>query len=521
MATTNLGRKAILSDLSPAAAFIAYNLVTPIDADRYLSAVNAILDASRELEHQLYDTVCRSCGSKTPAHYLVWSFGVQCPQCDQEFVLWDVARDERPSVRESKILSKFDCPHCGHHLFKRQLKRTRRYPVLVGYRCCGGGAKERTKAPELADLRLLEQIEETGVPQHLWYPTTSLPDGVNTRQPRAAGLDSVDKFYTVRALWAMAHLWDLAIRWEEEDIRHKLLFTITSLYQRVTMLSEFRFWGGSSNTANFNVPAIMNEQNVFQTFARKARTISWYFREAAGVDRHVRVSTQSATTLPQLPDESIDYVFTDPPFGKNINYSEMNIIWESWLGSFTDTKEEAIVNAVQGKGHDEYQSLLTSAFLEAHRVLKRTGWMTVVFHNSAATTWNALQHAILNSGFNIVGTQTFDKKHGTFKQFVSTNAVGYDLVLHCRKAEGVRAVHPPSTQDNDQVRAFIRRVLSDQGSEFTVRYLHVQREAEFDYRRLYAMWLAEALPSSLIGLSFEEFRNLASEVMTALPLSES
>lgn len=59
------------------------------------------------------------------------------------------------------------------------------------------------------------------------------------------------------------------------------------------------------------------------------------------------IHTGSATNLSFLPDESVDLIFTDPPFGSFINYSEMNILWESWLGVFTDSKNEAIVSKVQ------------------------------------------------------------------------------------------------------------------------------------------------------------------------------
>lgn len=514
VAAVQKGRAAILADLSPAATFIAFNITTPIDADRYLAAVEDILSASRDLEHSLYDSHCCYCGRATPALYVVWSYGMLCPHCNQEFVLWDVARDERPSVRESKIRSEFACPHCNRHLVKRQLKRTRRYPVSVGYRCCVAGLKENTAVPDASDLARIEAIESSGVPEGLWYPTTPLPDGVNTKQPIAAGIASVDKMYTSRALWAMAHLWDMANRWPDEEVRPKLLFTLTSLYQRVTVLSEFRFWGGSSNTANFNVPAIMNEQNVFRTFERKARTISWYFRDAPRISRKLRISTQSACSLPQLPDGSVDYVFTDPPFGNNINYSEMNILWESWLGWFTDPREEAIINRIQGKGVIEYRALLTRAFAEVRRVLKDEGWMTVVFHNSEADTWSALQQAILNAGFVIEGTQTFDKQHGTFKQFASENAVGYDLVLHCRKADYAREEASwPREHDDEEVRRFVRETIANAGSDFVVRYLHVRRDNEFDYRRLYALWLAQVLPKSAIGLSFEAFRRLVNEVI--------
>ncbi|MGH9851001.1 MAG: DNA methyltransferase, partial [Blastocatellia bacterium] len=406
------------------------------------------------------------------------------------------------------------CPHCQVELKKRALQRTKRYPVLVGYRCCERSLKEATFTPDEYDLATLEKIEARGVPQSLWYPTAPFPDGVNTRQPVAAGIITVDKAYTPRALWAMAHLWDRAQKWPEPEVRDKLLFTLTSLYQRVTVFSEFRFWGGSGNTANFNVPAIMNEQNVFRAFERKANTISWYFKHAAPVARKLQVSAQSASRLAQLPDKSVDYVFTDPPFGGNINYSEMNFLWESWLRVYTDNKEEAIVNKIQKKGFDEYRELLTAAFSEIRRVLKDNGWLTVVFHNSSEKVWMALQKAVSEAGFKIRGTLTFDKEHGTFKQFVSDNAVGYDLVIHCRKSEESM---PPSLKEKsgvlEQAKAFVQQAVRGELQNYIVRYLHVRRGDEFDYRKLYANWLADALPKSLVSLSFEEFRGLVDEVL--------
>jgi len=514
VAAISKGRKALLCDVSPAAAFIAFNLATPIDAARYLEAIRSMLESTRDLEKKLYATHCRTCGKLVPMLYMVWSFGVVCSFCNREFVLWDVARDERSTVKESKIKKEFDCPHCGKFLKKRLLKKTIRYPVLVGYQCCGRGRQEEKASPDAHDLALLTMLEQAGVPENLWYPTNSLPEGFNTSQPIASGITSVNKMYTTRALWAMAYLWALASNWPDLEIRPKLLFTLTSLYQRVTVFSEFRFWGGSSNTANFNVPAIMNEQNVFRTFERKADTIARYFSTASHGEKYVRVSTQSACHLTQIPDKSIDYVFTDPPFGANINYSEMNFLWESWLGTYTDTTEEAIVNKVQGKGLEEYRQLLSRAFVEVRRVMKDEAWMTVIFHNSSDKVWQALQEAISSAGFTVEGSQTFDKEHGTFKQFVSDNAVGYDLVLHCRKSNNQSVLTKEDRQDTlRNAKKFIEQRLHASPERYIVRYLHVAREDEVNYRRLYSEWLAHTLPKTAIGLNFERFRELVDQLL--------
>jgi DNA modification methylase len=519
VAAANIGRKALLSDLSPAATFIARHLNTPADAAVYMLAVRKVLQDGGDLEASLYNTPCRHCGSMTPMLYMVWSYGVICPGCEREFILWDVARDEKPSVRESKILPEFPCPHCHVVVRKRGLKRTRRYPVQVGYKCCARGLKEETAVPCSHDRRLLADIEASGIPAGLWYPRDHFPEGLNTRQPIAAGIDRVDKAYTPRALRAMAWLWDRAQRWPDAEIAGKLLFTLTSLYQRVTVFSEFRFWGGSGNTANYNVPFISNEQNVFRTFARKANTISWYFQSAPHVQRDVDVRTASACDLRHVGDKSVDYVFTDPPFGGNINYSEMNFLWESWLQQHTDNREEAIVNAVQGKGVAEYRELLARAFRECRRVLKEHGWMTVIFHNSSEDVWRALQDALNDAGFSVRGTQTFDKAHGTFKQFVSENAVGYDLVLHCQEAGRSPSARTVRSMGGAALSEFVRTHVAGDPARYRVHYLHVARSDEWDYRKLHAEWLAETLAANGSAIGFEEFRRLAEPAVADLVLS--
>ena len=505
-------RKPILVDLSPAATFIASNFLTPVDSKEYFVAIRKILAFAYKKELELYGTHCRKCGRLVPIEYTVWSYGLLCQYCHNEFILWDVARDEKKNVRESKIKTEFDCPKCGEHLSKRTLRRTKLFPVQIGYRCCESGLKETTVFPDEYDLNVLLAMDKATIPSELWFPAIQLPAGVNTRQAILHGIDSIDALYTKRNLHAVALLWDIARRWLDPEISRKLMFTVTSLYQRVTRLSEFRFWGGSGNIANYNVPMIFNEQNVFKVFYRKARTIQLYLETWKDKpETAFYISTQSATNLSNIPDDSIDYIFTDPPFGSNINYSEMNFIWEAWLGVFTDTKDEAIVNAVQSKTIDEYRELMTKALLEMYRVLKPSKWLSLVFHNSSAKVWAAIQQAITSSGFSLERIQTLDKQHGTFKQFVSENAVGYDLIIHCRKrtATGIMRLNTKHETTRSSIQEFVKTALSDNIDNFIVRYLHVNRQNEFDARKLYSMWLKEVIESGkTIDMSFDEFRKV-------------
>lgn len=123
----------------------------------------------------------------------------------------------------------------------------------------------------------------------------------------------------------------------------------------------------------------------------------------------------SATNL-KVPDSSIDYVFTDPPFGSSIYYSELNLIWEAWLGNTTGTKN-GVHRASDGgaKRIFDYSSLMAEAFGGGHRVLKPGRWASVVFHNSDDQIWQAIQDAADNAGFKLVEINAFDKEQVTFK----------------------------------------------------------------------------------------------------------
>ena len=141
----------------------------------------------------------------------------------------------------------------------------------------------------------------------------------------------------------------------------------------------------------------------------------------------------SDTSEIQVFKDSCDYIFTDPPFGGNLMYSELNFLWEAWLKVFTNNKPEAIENKVQGKGLPEYQKLMTECFKEYYRVLKPGRWMTVEFHNSQNSVWNAIQEGLQAAGFVIADVRTLDKQQGSFKQVTSASAVKQDLIISCYK----------------------------------------------------------------------------------------
>ena len=509
VAARYLGVDVILNELSPAASFIAHNFTKSVDPSEFRRAVAQVVGNLDDLRAELYSTKCRECGSQVEVQFIVWSYQLKCNHCEGTFVLWDHCRQYGRTVREHKLLKTFSCPHCEAQISKSFLQRLDAVPVFLGYRCCSKKIVEHPlEPPDLETIRTSETLLKAYSEE---IPTKDIPDGVNLNQPKRHGLDFVSKFYTDRNLVACAAIWREIKRIADPELAAAVGFVFTSLYQRVTRLSEYRFWGGSGNTANFNVPQIFNEANVFITFERKAKSIADHFATTARRYRgRCVVRTGSATDLSWLPSNSIDFIFTDPPFGANINYSEMNILWEAWLGSYTDPSKEAIISKAQGKSVDDYEELMTDGLAEAYRVLRPGHWMVLIFMNSSENVWHALNAAIRKAGFAVERVSIFDKQHGTFKQFVSENTAGADLMIHCKKGGKESAFRSKFAGKALRVSTFIER---ENKSIPIFPYVHVEREAEIDYRTLYSRYIAKAIKAGCGVIGFAQFRGEASRCL--------
>jgi hypothetical protein len=194
----------------------------------------------------------------------------------------------------------------------------------------------------------------------------------------------------------------------------------------------------------------------------------------------------------------------------------MNILWESWLGEYTDTTNEAIVNRVQGKNVEDYKVLMEASLSECYRVLRRGHWMLLVFMNSSKKVWEAIKYAVQKAGFIIERLDIFDKQHGTFKQFVSENTAGCDLVLHCRKP--LKPIEVGESKKHIAYRESILAFLEKRDKSIPVTaYLHVVRGNEANLRRLYSEWLAFGLPKEH---EIADFSNFRSEVLKILDSGE-
>ncbi|AKI97038.1 DNA methyltransferase [Kosmotoga pacifica] len=460
-------RYAILNDLSPAATFIAYNYNTPVDAKTFEKEAKRILEEVEAecgwmyltLHNPTPDQIQRAVellkekgkGFKEDnilpwgkINYTVWSDVFTCPECSGEVVFWEAAVDKD----QGKVLSEFQCPHCGATLVKRKLERVmetkydkaidqtikqaKQVPVLINYSV---GKKRFEKTPDDFDLALIEHIENSDIPY--WYPTDKLPKGDKTGDPFSVGITHVHHFYTKRNLWVLAKLISKAIRSSLainllSIIRSSLSYSTKQIKVNIPrILAGGGLFSLGSVTGTLYIPSISGERPIIQAFSGKMKSIREYSKEW-----RIMVTTQSLSEIHGILSSSIDYIFTDPPFGGNLMYSELNFLWEAWLKVFTNNKPEAIINKVQRKGLLEYQELMARGFREYYRVLKPGRWMTVEFHNSQNSVWNAIQEAIQRAGFVIADVSTLDKKQGTFNQMTNSGSVKQDLIISAYKPNG-------------------------------------------------------------------------------------
>ncbi|MFW6116513.1 MAG: DNA methyltransferase [bacterium] len=408
------GRHAILNDLSPAATHIAYNYCTPVDVEVLKREFESIQAVVEEEFDWLYSTTCDLCGGPATILYTVWSDVFECNRCGEPLVLWDLAVERQTS----KVHREFTCPICGATWRKTDLRWLESVPVVTNYECHGACKDQRHEhSTTKAEKARIAQIEEKEIPY--WYPTT--PFDESWEMWRAShgdqGITDVSKFFTWRNLWALARVWHEIELVEQQRIRAALRFVFTSLhykYSRRTKWHKSRF-GQSAMPGTLYVPSLTIENNVGWILENKFRNVCAGLSNVPSGD--VVVETGSATDLSRVGNQSVDYVFTDPPFGSNIFYADCSLLWEAWLGEITDQTQEAVVHVKHRNKNTlpDYAQLMTESFQEMYRCLKPGRWASVVFHNSDDRIWQVILDAAEEAGFELAEINSFDKKQLSFK----------------------------------------------------------------------------------------------------------
>lgn len=148
-----------------------------------------------------------------------------------------------------------------------------------------------------------------------------------------------------------------------------------------------------------------------------------------------------------VSDESIDYVFTDPPYGDAVPYFEQSIIWNSWLKLIPDYKNEIVISdsKEREKGNENFEKEINVVFSEIRRVLKTNKYFSLTYHSLSGLEWKAITNACIKNGFELIDYKWLVQKSFTPRQINRLKSIKGDVLVTLRKTATIESV----TQQND------------------------------------------------------------------------
>jgi len=419
-------------------------------------------------------------------HLFAWS-GVQpakCPACGATFDPRKGAYNEgyyRCACSESPI-SLLATIRNGARLSERL--------VAIEYWCPACRAR-LYKSPDADDLSLLEQIEREfrEAEPNLILPDQQIPLGTSSRRWIQHGYRRYRDIFNARQLLAFNALIRAIQAIEDAEYRNCFYTVLSNMLEYNNMMTPYNYpnrklhhlfnyhalpltttpvennvWGVSEEGAGTFVNCYRRYRNAkaygaapFERFKDRqgqvithavsgervgARFVQTY-EALTRTERAALLFCRDSSHLPELPDQSVDLVITDPPYYDNVHYSELSNFFYVWLSRLSDApcfqselvphEREAVVNQGQGKGEDAYLRLLTDVFRECCRVLKDDGAMYFTFHHTNPRAWWTILTAVQQGGFRIVDFFPVQSEYKVNPHIRNKQALDMDLVLICRK----------------------------------------------------------------------------------------
>jgi hypothetical protein len=467
-------RNPILIDLSPVANFIAYNLNLNVSAYEFKKAAD---DFFKKIDNEIgwmYETNHVDSKLKGYINYIVWSEVFICPYCTCDIIYMDQAYDSNTG----KFAKNFSCPSCKadlttrncEHKFTTQFDKTigktvqklTFVPVEIEYKLPSDKTKYRKK-PDSTDLALIDQLGNY-LPKEP-FPSQPIPKEIyhySRLEPK--GVTHFHHFYLPRALHVLSFMWRIAGEWPDKRTKGFLKFMVEQCFWGFSL--QARFVPSHFSQVNQYLP------NVLYIPPSVVEISPWYilngkFKRLIKLltSKHIShlkqflISTSSSLKT-SIPDNSVDYIYTDLPFGDFVPYGDLNLLIESWYQLFANLENEVLVDKKRDKSVEKYGAMMRTAFIDLYRILKPGRWATIVFHNSKNSIWNVLQDAIGSAGFVIADARTMDRGTGSYRQYTAQMAVKADVIISAYKPnDGLEKRFKLTAGTKDGVWDFIRTHL--------------------------------------------------------------
>lgn len=202
---------------------------------------------------------------------------------------------------------------------------------------------------------------------------------------------------------------------------------------------------------------------------------------------------------------TVDYIFTDPPYGAFISYLDLSILWNHWLGfpvSDETRERETIVGGEQGHTEDHYKASLARSIKTSLRLLRPDRWFSLVFQHWDTSYFATILETAAACGAELKAaiTQTGDVIWSMHKKKNSASVLAGEMILTFYKPKRVqkkaRPEKPSDEKDSPAILTAVFDVCLDNGTtSFT-------SEALFN-RLVIELWRRRAL--GCLNLDREEF----------------
>jgi SAM-dependent methyltransferase len=377
-----LSRRAVGVDINPFAIFVTRNTIKYVSPEKIMQEFNKIKTDIEKDINELYLTNCRKCKDTIlPAICFTWD------------------KDKLVDVR-------YECPHHGNLIS----------PV---------NKKDQQLYDEIEKGKLKEFFNKIGKCK-FWYPNNPLYYSDGTPFLKKERFESIDEIFTKRNLIALAKLYDRITKIDNDDLRDSFKFAFSSLTHLASKMTPVRpsrpfssawvqqsYWycknNMESNVWSLFERAIHERQSLIK--AKEDMPVDFRLKKEAtkfeqlekGTKHNFLLSLSAIDALDKLPENCVDYVITDPPYGHSIQYAELLYMWGCWLGLMDNfdeiAKGEIIENPKQKKTDKDYENMLYVAFRKVFRVLKPERYCTITFHNPDLKYRNILFRAVVMAGF--------------------------------------------------------------------------------------------------------------------------
>lgn len=311
------------------------------------------------------------------------------------------------------------------------------------------------------------QIKEDNFCIKEWYPKDKLMQ--NSRISANYGMTVADLF-NIRSLSCHSKLFQIISSFPDCDEKQLLLLAFTSnLANCSKLVPPIKSRGEMSQGAwmtGFYVGETYLENNVFHYFKNRVTKIINGKKELIEQCKNItnlgryQITNEDAKKL-SIPDKTIDFIFTDFPYGDAVPYFEQSIIWNSWLKFNVDYENEIVISdsKVRNKNIVDFSEGIYQSICEIHRVLKPENFFIFTYHSLSGVEWSAITNSLFKIGFEVVGCELLVQKAFTPRQINRAKTIKGDLLVICKKNDS--SIRIRSFADKESERSFLTNLFKE------------------------------------------------------------